>query len=540
MTRSPKLLLALASLALAAGAIAVAFTWQPGLATFHDDSASYLVMAQAFSPWQAASAPVMAQMPYEKYPPLFPLLLALGGAAFEWHWAHALVALAFAASVFFLGVYAARASASPVAGVVAALLYIALPGVWLNVKGILSEFPYMAITFGALAWMAGRPADSRLSRRDAIVMATLLAAAMLTRTIGFTLAAAVAIAHVAAYARQREPGRLRELALALGLACAVTAAWYAVRPAGGDDAYVASSVGVVDRARSDGAGWIATLVMANARAIFDAWLNALVIYWGEAWQPKFLACAALGIAGLAATAWRAWHLQIDGLYVALFLAVLVAWPFPGQMYRLALPVLPLVLALTWCEIANAARARWGARMAPRAAAYAAALPLAFCVPALFYIAERARMPDQSATLARTKEIMEYYRIPFRPDAEASAVRQLLGFDDMARIRDTTPRDARVMGYGPAYIALLASRRGVPLDYPADAADMAAQVRRERPDYIYLSGVHPRDSAQRLGDPMAPARYLAGHADAVWWRAGADGAPEATLLQVHPDRPEDAR
>ena len=64
----------LASVALLAGAAALAFSWQPGLATFHDDSASYLVMAQAFSPWHAASPAVAAQMPYEKYPPLFPLL----------------------------------------------------------------------------------------------------------------------------------------------------------------------------------------------------------------------------------------------------------------------------------------------------------------------------------------------------------------------------------------------------------------------------------------------------------------------------------
>jgi hypothetical protein len=136
--------------------------------------------------------------------------------------------------------------------------------------------------------------------------------------------------------------------------------------------------------------------------------------------------------------------------------------------------------------------------------------------------------------------MEYYRIPFRPDAEAAATRQLLGFDDLSRIRDTTPEDARVMSYGPVYIALLASRRGVPLDYPVDAADMASQVRRTHPDYIYLSRIHPRDSAHRLGDPLAPASHLEGYADAVWWRAGADGAPEAALFKVRADRLEDKR
>jgi hypothetical protein len=523
MTRDTALRFVLASLALAAGAAAIAFTWQPGLATFHDDSASYLVMAQAFSPWHAAAPSVMAQMPHEKYPPLFPILLALSGAAFDWRWAHAVVALSFAA-----------------VGIVAALLYVTLPGVWLNLMGILSEFPYMALTFGALAWMARRPPGTTLARRDAIVLGLLLGAVMLTRTIGFTLAAAVAIAEAAAYVRTRDRARLREVGLALGIACAATIAWYVARPAGGDDAYVASSAGVIARARAEGAGWIATLVAGNGYAIFDAWLNALVIYWGEAWQPKYLAGAALGIAGLAAVGWRAWRMQVDGLYVALFLAVLVAWPFPGQMYRLALPAFPLVLALTWCAIAEVARARFGDRMVPRATAYPAALALAFCVPALSYIAVRASLADDPASPTRKKEIMEYYRIPFRPDAEASATRQILAFEDMARIRETTPEHARVMAYGPVYIALLASRRGVPLDYPVDAADMASQVRRARPDYIYLSRIHPRDSAHRLGDPIRPASHLGSYADPVWWRPGADGAPEAVLFKVRADRGEDKR
>jgi hypothetical protein len=73
---------------------------------------------------------------------------------------------------------------------------------------------------------------------------------------------------------------------------------------------------------------------------------------------------------------------------------------------------------------------------------------------------------------------------------------------------------------------------VPLDYPADRDDMAAQLRQAQPDYVYLSRIHPRDSAQRLGDPIAPARYLDGLADALWWRPGPDGAPEAALFKVH--------
>ena len=521
--------LALVFVALLAGAAAVAFSWQPGLATLHDDSASYLVMAQALSPWHAASPAVVAQMPYEKYPPLFPALLAITGAAFEWHWAHALVAICFAASVALLGLHAGRVSRSLAVGAAAAAMYAAMPGAWLNVKGILSEFPYMAIVFGTLAWLEGRQAKP-WTARSAGALAVLLAAAMLTRTIGVALWIAVAIAQAAAAARERDAARMRAVAVALLAALAVAGLWYALRPAGGDDAYVSSSLGVMERVRADGPMWLASLVANNASALVDAWLNALVIYWGEWWQPRFLGAATIGVAALAAVGWRALRLRTDGLYVVAFLAVLLVWPYSGQMYRLALPVFPLALALLLCGVAVAARSRLPERLAVRAACYAAAVPLAFCAPALFYIAQRSRLPNDS--------IMELYRIPFRPDAEANAARQAAGLDDMARIGATTPAAARVMGYGPSYIALLAGRRAVPLDYPADAADMQRQISRARPDYVYLSHVHPRDSAHRLGDPFAPARFLEGRSEVIWWRPARDGSPDSALFRLKPV--EDAR
>jgi hypothetical protein len=165
-------------------------------------------MAQAYSPWQSASAPVAAQAPFEKYPPLFPLAIALLGGAYDWQWAHAIVALSFAAAVFLLGVYAARTSGSPVCGIAAAILFAALPGAWLNLKGILSEFPYMALTFGTLAWLARRAPGMPFERRHAVAMAALLAASMLTRTIGF-LVLAIGIAEAASYRRTRDSAASR-------------------------------------------------------------------------------------------------------------------------------------------------------------------------------------------------------------------------------------------------------------------------------------------------------------------------------------------
>src|SRR6185436_17927875 len=138
----PRALPDLAAVALtAAFALACAvFVWQPALATFADDSVSYLVMAQAFSPFEAASPAVAGAFAREAfYPPLFPLVLALTGAAQNIAWAHAVTALLLAASlplVYLLGLHW-LGSRGPA---LAALACIALlPAMWIHSKGILSE-----------------------------------------------------------------------------------------------------------------------------------------------------------------------------------------------------------------------------------------------------------------------------------------------------------------------------------------------------------------------------------------------------------------
>jgi hypothetical protein len=533
---SRRFVFALAGLAVLVCVVAVIFTRQPGLASIHDDSVSYLLMAQSYSPFGTASAPVRAAAALEKYPPVFPLMLAWSGSAFDWPRAHALVAACFAIGVFAFGLHIRETSGSEGIAFLTALTYAALPGTWLNVKGILSEFPFMALTFATLLACA-RLRAAGPGWRAVAIPGLLLGAVVLTRTIGVALLAAFTLAQAARFARERDIGAARRAACSVGIAVALASLWYALRPSAGEDAYAASALGVVERADRQGLASIASLLSTNISSLVDAWLNVLMIYWGEPWQGRFVLGCLLGLAGAAATAWRAARAEPDGVYCALFVAILVVWPYPGQMYRLLLPVVPLVLASAWWALGRLLEKRFERAVARRIATYAAALPLAFCVPALFYIAERAQLPQDESARYRRNDIVDFYRIPFRTAAEAGASRQVAAFEDMDRIRASTPESARVMWYGPGYIALLAGRFGVALDPPADAADMASQVRRSRPDYLYLSHVHPRDSAHRMGDPIAPVAFVAGYTQPVWLRRSDAQALDSILLKVDPDRAE---
>ncbi|MGZ5063553.1 MAG: hypothetical protein ACXWHB_06260 [Usitatibacter sp.] len=523
--------LALAALAAIAGAFAVAFTWRPGLASLYDDSVSYLIMAQAFSPFSPASDAVAAAWPRQKYPPLFPLLLALGGGAADWRIAHAWVAASFAASVLLLGIHARNISRSARLGFAAALVYACLPGAWLNMKGILSEFPFMAVSFGALAWH-DRIRAGPASRRNHLVLGALLAAALLTRTIGIALVAAVAVSELVAFTRTRDRARALMLPWALVPPLALAGLWYLVRPKAGEDAYVTFGAGVASAAAQQGAGWLASLAAHNVSVLLDAWYTALLIFWGEPWRAGFLAASFIALSGAAGSIARAWRGESDGLYVLLFAAILVAWPFPGQMFRLALPVIPLLLAHALWSWQCAAERFAGEERARSRAAYGALVPLALCVPAIvFYIADRALAAESSpeGTYRRT-DIAEYYRIPDRRSAEANAQRQIGVLEDFDRIRRSTPERASVMWYAPDYLSLLASRRGVALER-ADVSSMAAQMRAAHPDFIYIAAVHPRDTAARLGDPLEGVTAALPFSHAVWKRVNARGELEAVLLET---------
>jgi hypothetical protein len=525
---------ALALLAIAAGAFAVAFTWQPGLASLFDDSVSYLVMAQAFSPWHATPAPIAAAFPLEKYPPLFPLLIGIGGGAYDWRIAHAWVAVSFGACVFLLGIHGRNATRSEALGFAAALVFAWMPGMWLNVKGILSEFPYIALVLAALLqYRAARDQPNRA--RDAL-LCLLVAAVVLTRTIGVALVAAIAIVEARHWFGTRDGLRLRRFAISLAIAVAIVGAWYLLRPSGGDDAYVAFGSGVARGAAEHGADWTLGIIAANVSAVGDAWLSALLIFWGEPWKPGFLLACFVGASGVAGTVWRAIEWEVDAIYVLVFAAILAVWPFPGQMYRLALPAMPLLVVNAFWIWMRAAERLSPAR-AVRWSAVASLAPLALCVPAvLFYVVERARLPGKELAAGyRLADIAEFYRIPLRPAAEANALLEIGVLADFDQVRRDTPDAAKVMWYLPGYVALLAGREGIALQRPADRAGLEAQLAARRPDYVYLSSVHPRDTAHRDGDPMEALPYLRERGDVVWQRTNAAGITESALLKIDPAR-----
>lgn len=508
-------------LALAFAAVLAAFVRQPGLATFADDSASYLVMAQAFSP-QAAAPAVAEAFPREAaYPPLFPLLLALGGAAHDLARAHVLAALPLAGALLLAFLLGLRWLESRGAALAAMACVALLPGMWVNAKGILSEPLFCLLLLAVYLLLDRAPAV----RGRGVALGVGLAALVLTRAAALPMVAAHAawaLSRRGTPVRERLRGALPALA-----AFAAYGFWMLLRPSAPGEGY-ASVLG----ARTEGllgggalAGILGSL-LRQANAMVEGWAGSLLLFWIEGRPLTFILASAVGLAALAGLALRLARGKADGWMSAAYLATLLAWPFSEQMERFLFPLLPVLVLYAFLAAGEGLRA--AGRRPALGHALLALLVVALALPPLAFLRQRAQAAEPAAA------ITDWYRTPDLGRARARAQVHLDLLADMEAIRAATQPGERVMWVAPGYVALLAGRRALPApDQRSGPEEYRRALRESGADYLFLSRYHPRDTIHDTAWQAGVRALLdgPGRAQVAYTHAQPDGTVSAILLRV---------
>ena len=473
--------LALGALVAAFAFACARFVWQPTLATFADDSVSYLVMAQVFSPFQAAAPAVAASFAREAfYPPLFPLVLALAGAAHDIAWAHAVVALLLAAALPLAYLLGLRWLGSRWAALAATACIALAPSLWINSKGILSETLFCLLLVAVLlALEREKPSGWRL--------ALILAGLALTRTAALPMIATYGLWALTRRGSMAE--RLRALAPAAAAILAY-ALWVLIRPSAQTEADYGNIL--LDKGQGlfgAGAGFIpalATSIARQANAMAEGWAGSLLVYWVDGRPLRFALASTVGLLALAGMAMRLRRGKADGWMSAAYLATLLAWPFYEQMERFLFPLLPVLILYAFLAAGEGLRAAKG--KPALAHALLAGLLLSLVLPAMAFIHQRAQAGG------RVAEITDWYRTPDLKRARLRSEVHLALFDDMRAIRELTRPEESVMWVAPSYVALLAERRGIAAPDPGTgASDYRELVRKSGASYVFLSRYHPRDT-----------------------------------------------
>ncbi|MGE0860909.1 MAG: hypothetical protein AB7P42_17485 [Gammaproteobacteria bacterium] len=502
------------------------------LAGLNSDGAVYLLLADALSPWRANDADFALDL-FGRYPfpPLLPALLAVtGGGSATPAWNYAIDAALQAAGVAAALAWARRAGAAwPLALCASALLALTPVGLF-TAMGVFSEPLYLALSFSAFALVA-TPARNPRTWRAA---AALLGLAALARSVGLF----AALALVAAWAwRGRRAGGLWVPTLAF----APTLAWQACKAlAGWRGSYTeALFAGGLAQVLPD----LAAQLGVNLRAIAYHAPRTLDLLGGDlaAWT-----CALL--TPLVLLGW--WRRVVtgapDALYVALYAAVIVVWPFPNHYPRFLLVLLPLLATCAGLGLA-ALLGRVGASRWTGAAHGALALVLAAVIApsAVQVLGSVARAAD--ARDALHTRLAAWYEADSAAAADARVSYGLRVLDAMAALDAHVPADACVSATMPEMVMLHARRLAVkPPGADADDATLAAALTRcpyvlllratafpdrEYPFYYPLARL-PRDLDVLYSMPLTPGAE-GGEALALLVRArAAVAAPSRSAGQAN--------
>ena len=104
-------------------------------------------MARYLSPWHEPSPAIIAAWPpMQDFPPFFPFLLAILGAAYNYTFAHILTALFLLLSIPLIFILGRGMFTSHWQALIVVLIFCLSPSAWLNSLGILSENLYLLLS----------------------------------------------------------------------------------------------------------------------------------------------------------------------------------------------------------------------------------------------------------------------------------------------------------------------------------------------------------------------------------------------------------
>jgi hypothetical protein len=395
------------------------------------DASLYLLMSEVLSPWpREPSAAAAWAMEGSAFPPLFPILIGLFGPA-DASVGRAVAALALLAALGALHAWLVARGWSARERLIGIALFALLPGTLMQGLEGMSEPLYLFASLGALAAAARASSEAR----DRSLAAMWIGAALLTRSIGMTLALAFAVS----LRLERAPRPLR----ALGIALLPIGLWWAAKLfLGFGGSYGEPLRSKLASLHPDLAVAAPLAIAAQLRALVTAWSGLFVLDVDPSLVHHLLAAgiAALALAGLVL---RLGARAFDGVYVALYLGLVSVWPFPGHATRFLWPVLPILLVYA-AEVARSLARRLGRdSLGPAALALMIAV---LALPSLPRFAQRFWDSRQVEYAAFTHTPRWYLADPAGAASDARGRRQLARA--MREVAHFAPPDACVQAVSP--------------------------------------------------------------------------------------------
>ncbi len=487
---------------------------KPSLAGINSDGAVYVLLADWLSPWHSSDIDFGARL-FEHYPfpPLYPLLLAaLGGGSTSPRLDYAIDAWLQACAVAASWCWARRIGCNGAGAALAALSLSLTPIALFSAMGLFSEPLYLALSMTAFALVAAPVPSARAWQSTAL----LLGLAALSRGVG--LFAVLALVLSCAWRT-----RLKSAPLTALIALAPPLLWLAVKASHGwHGSYVDNVFGKGAWPVMHG---LIEQVPTNLRALgyhfvrcFDS-LNGL---------HSALITTLLLVPAALTWVRRMRAAEVDAVYVALYLGVILMWPYPNHFTRFLFVLLPVFGAYAAVGVSAMLSSSGHAALARHGASLTAVLVLLVVAPSLVQIVSGIAQAEGAEESMQTR-ISSWYGHDSLAEARRSTAFSLRVLNVMTELGTGLPHDVCVSSTMAEIFMLQARRYSRPP--PTERDDVAAlRAALAQCPYVLLLGATAFPAADFPA--FYPAARLAGELEAIRSvprdPARADGPPLAVL------------
>jgi 4-amino-4-deoxy-L-arabinose transferase-like glycosyltransferase len=465
------------------GAYLFSFTLFEGYSTLSSDSFGYVLLARKWSPYFLPSNAELLTWPAQTYPAGFAWLLAVTGASESSYAGHLVVSVAMLISIALMGWWAYRELGWAIGFLLTVSLAL-LPGAVWSSMSILSENSYLVFTLAALLLYTFIRKNENCGPVWYFMLLLCLLAALLTRTIGIALVAALMTVSLFDSNLLKQK---RIIFLLIGLvSIGGWQLWDLVDPQSKEASYMTflrPALGTENMALSERLIYFFGFVRINLFSMMEAWPNYISPIFSNIWFSLF--AYALLVFCLIATLLRALRLKLDAIYVVFYLCILLVWPYPQEMPRFMHPVIMLVLAQPLFLL------RSNAQNGSKAPFKSVAIP--FVVLLIFngLLAQKQLLELRSE--ARTKypaitHSREYYSLRDRRDAVNRSIVFQNTLSLMKSSKEIIPEKSMVASVGHASFLIVADRPGINLSTIVPINQQLCNLKIANVDYIFITDV----------------------------------------------------
>lgn len=522
--------------------LAVAFVWTDTLGSYSDDSVSYIIMAQAMSPYFDTADVIIQGAKLEQYPPLFSFFLAITGISHHYLASHISVAMMFGVTLFLTYWLSIHILKNRRLAMLVTVIFALSPSAWLNMLGILSENMYIILSLGFIIlinngnFIRAKLENNvfnikRLHQNWIVQLSSILILLILCRSLGIALVAAYAVCFLL---REHRFSSVYDTRLLIPIVTPVLAAasWSMLRDSSDKDLY-ASDVNTIFLDIFNSPSPIQhffSSITPQISSFHDSWHTAFELYWLSNLHPTHLIIGFFGICTIAGIILRLKEKQLDAWYVLFYLLILLVWPYPDQFNRFIYVLMPLFI-IQGVYFLKFILDIYASDKSVFVSTIALLFIIVSVAPASAFIFGRATnvTPFEKMDFSH---IAPYYNIPDIDAANRAAFRHEHLRQDLQMLNDSLGPDDITMWYTPNYIRLVAQRKAVRFPDTQSTQVFLQKIKDSKINYVFSTELNPRYTNESF-DGLEALAYFRDFTDVVWTRKHPiTGKLTSTLLKIN--------